>query len=213
MGNEIIDRNAILGHSQDFDKVLRGYDTKQVDDYIANLLATNKNASEMFDQRYEELRNRNEMLEFELNKAKSDLAEITKLFEACRAQRDELKQAQQNPIAVVDSVELEEYKQKCTSLLNKNKLLADENKKLEDKNRDLQRDVAHLTKKVDKNRMEIKALKEDAEAGLTNESDKKYAEIAQIYQSAVDRAEDLIYRLQTELSLAHSKAEDVSSAE
>lgn len=213
MGNEIIDRNAILGHSQDFDKVLRGYDTKQVDDYIANLLATNKNASEMFDQRYEELRNRNEMLEFELNKAKSDLAEITKLFEACRAQRDELKQAQQNPIAVVDSVELEEYKQKCTSLLNKNKLLAEENKKLEDKNRDLQRDVAHLTKKVDKNRMEIKALKEDAEAGLTNESDKKYAEIAQIYQSAVDRAEDLIYRLQTELSLAHSKAEDVSSAE
>ena len=213
MGNEIIDRNAILGHSQDFDKVLRGYDTKQVDDYIANLLATNKNASEMFDQRYEELRNSNEMLEFELNKAKSDLAEITKLFEACRAQRDELKQAQQNPIAVVDSVELEEYKQKCTSLLNKNKLLAEENKKLEDKNRDLQRDVAHLTKKVDKNRMEIKALKEDAEAGLTNESDKKYAEIAQIYQSAVDRAEDLIYRLQTELSLAHSKAEDVSSAE
>ena len=213
MGNEIIDRNAILGQSQDFDKVLRGYDTKQVDDYIANLLATNKNASEMFDQRYEELRNSNEMLEFELNKAKSDLAEITKLFEACRAQRDELKQAQQNPIAVVDSVELEEYKQKCTSLLNKNKLLAEENKKLEDKNRDLQRDVAHLTKKVDKNRMEIKALKEDAEAGLTNESDKKYAEIAQIYQSAVDRAEDLIYRLQTELSLAHSKAEDVSSAE
>ena len=82
-------------------------------------------------------------------------------------------------------------------------------KKLEDKNRDLQRDVAHLTKKVDKNRTEIKSLREEIESGMTNEADKKYTEIARIYESAIDKAEDLIYRLQTELSLAHSKVEDV----
>ena len=39
-----------------FDKVLRGYDIKQVNEYISNLLATNKNAGELFDQRYEELK-------------------------------------------------------------------------------------------------------------------------------------------------------------
>jgi chromosome segregation ATPase len=150
------------------------------------------------------------MLEYELNQTKAELKEMTKLFENCRAQRDELKQTQQNANVVVDSVELDEYKQKCASLISKNKLINEENKKLEEKNRDLQRDVAHLTKKVDKNRNEIKNLKEELEAGMSAESEKKYAEIAQIYQGAVDKAEDLIYRLQTELSLAHSKAEDVS---
>ena len=96
MGNELFDRNAILGaQQQDFDKVLRGYDPKQVDEYIANLISVNKNASEMFDNRYEELKNQKEMLEYELNQAKGDVVEITKLFEKARAQRDELKQAQQ----------------------------------------------------------------------------------------------------------------------
>lgn len=212
MGNELFDRNAILGaQQQDFDKVLRGYDPKQVDEYIANLISVNKNASEMFDNRYEELKNQKEMLEFELNQAKGDVVEITKLFEAARAQRDELKQAQQvqQAAVVVDSAELEEMKQKYASIMNKNKLLAEENRKLEEKNRDLQRDVAHLTKKVDKNRNEIKNLKTEAEAGITEESERKNAEVADIYKSAIDRAEDLIYRLQTELSLAHSKAEDV----
>ena len=44
---------------------------------------------------------------------------------------------------------------------------------------------------------------------MTTEADKKYTELARIYESAIDKAEDLIYRLQTELSLAHSKVEDV----
>ena len=48
---------------------------------------------------------------------------------------------------------------------------------------------------------------------MTNETDKKYTEIARIYESAIDKAEDLIYRLQTELSLAHSKDEDVGENE
>ena len=77
----------------------------------------------------------------------------------------------------------------------------------------MQRDVAHLTKKVDKNRTEIKSLREEVESGVTNETDKKYTEIARIYESAIDKAEDLIYRLQTELSLAHSKVEDVGENE
>lgn len=57
--NDVVDRNKILGSAtQDygFDKVLRGYDIKQVNEYISNLLATNKNAGELFDQRYEELK-------------------------------------------------------------------------------------------------------------------------------------------------------------
>ena len=41
----------------------------------------------------------------------------------------------------------------------------------------MQRDVAHLTKKVDKNRTEIKSLREEIESGVTNETDKKYTEI------------------------------------
>ena len=51
--NDVVDRNKILGSAtQDFgfDKVLRGYDIKQVNEYISNLLATNKNAGELFDQ-------------------------------------------------------------------------------------------------------------------------------------------------------------------
>ena len=85
---------------------------------------------------------------------------------------------------------LKNTKQKYDSLISKNRLLGEENKKLEDKNRDLQRDVAHLTKKVDKNRTEIKSLEKKLSAGMTNEADKKYTEIARIYESAIDKAED-----------------------
>lgn len=216
MSNDTIDRNAILGSGPKdygFDKVLRGYDTKQVDEFIENLLASNRGASEIFDRRYSDLKNQNSMLDYELRQTKSELSDMTKLFEKCRAERDELKQAGVSPTAQVDSAELEEYKSKYESLVSKYRLLSDENKKLEDTNRDLQRDVAHLTKKVDKNRTEIKNLKEELESGMTDNSEKKYSEIAQVYQSAIDKAEDLIYRLQTELSLAHSKAEDISNAE
>lgn len=213
MADNSFDRNAILGNGTrdyGFDKVLRGYDPKQVEEYIDNLLTLDKNASEMFDQRYNDLLNQNSMVEFELKRAKAELADMTKLFEKCRAERDELKQMNLAPASQVDSAELEEYKAKYESLIAKYRLLSDENKKLEDTNRDLQRDVAHLTKKVDKNRTEIKNLKDELENGMSSDSEKKYSEIAQIYQSAVDKAEDLIYRLQTELSLAHSKAEDIT---
>lgn len=216
MSNDTIDRNAILGSGPKdygFDKVLRGYDTKQVDEFIENLLASNRGASEIFDRRYSDLKNQNSMLDYELRQTKSELSDMTKLFENCRAERDALKQAGVSPTVQVDSAELEEYKAKYESLVSKYRLLSDENKKLEDTNRDLQRDVAHLTKKVDKNRTEIKNLKEELESGMSDDSEKKYSEIAQIYQSAVDKAEDLIYRLQTELSLAHSKAEDISNGE
>ena len=185
--NDVVDRNKILGSAtQDygFDKVLRGYDIKQVNEYISNLLATNKNAGELFDQRYEELKNAKQMLEYELSQSKGQVEKLTKLLEDIRVQRDTL-QAQEGS----------------------------KGQKLEDKNRDLQRDVAHLTKKVDKNRTEIKSLREEIESGVTNETDKKYTEIARIYESAIDKAEDLIYRLQTELSLAHSKVEDVGENE
>ena len=47
---------------------------------------------------------------------------------------------------------------------------------------------------------------------MTNETDKNIPKL-RIYESAIDKAEDLIYRLQTELSLAHSKVEDVGENE
>lgn len=216
MSDETFDRNAILGSGPKdygFDKVLRGYDTKQVDEFIENLLASNRGASEIFDRRYSDLKNQKSMLDYELKQTKAELADMKKLFESCRAERDELKQLGTSPVLQGNSQELEEYKEKYESLVSKYRLLSDENKKLEDTNRDLQRDVAHLTKKVDKNRTEIKNLKEELELGMTDDSEKKYSEIAQIYQSAVDKAEDLIYRLQTELSLAHSKAEDISNGD
>ena len=42
---EIVDRNQILGNNKvEFDKSLRGYDTAQVDEYVANLINIQKNA-------------------------------------------------------------------------------------------------------------------------------------------------------------------------
>lgn len=215
--NDVFNRDKILGKEhQDmgFDKVLRGYDPKQVDEYIADLHRANKNASEIFDQRFEDLKNQNSMLSCELSQAKGELEKISELYTTCREQRDNYKAKLDGPVVTQqDAVEIGELKEKIDSLLAKNRILSEENKKLEEKNRDLQRDVTHLTKKVDKNRFEIKNLKEELESGMTSDSAKKYSEIAQIYESAIDKAEDLIYRLQTELSLAHSKAEDISSKE
>ena len=208
--NDVVDRNKILGSAtQDygFDKVLRGYDIKQVNEYISNLLATNKNAGELFDQRYEELKNTKQMLEYELSQSKGQVEKLTKLLEDIRVQRDTLQAQEGSKGQNLDTAQIEEYQSKIDSLISKNRLLGEENKKLEDKNRDLQRDVAHLTKKGDKNRTESKSLREEIE------TDKKYTEIARIYESAIDKAEDLIYRLQTELSLAHSKVEDVGENE
>ena len=92
--NDVVDRNKILGSAtQDFgfDKVLRGYDIKQVNEYISNLLATNKNAGELFDQRFEELKNSKSMLEYELSQSKGEVEKLTKLLEEIRAQRDTLQ--------------------------------------------------------------------------------------------------------------------------
>ena len=92
--NDVVDRNKILGSAtQDFgfDKVLRGYDIKQVNEYISNLLATNKNAGELFDQRFEELKNSKSMLEYELSQSKGEVEKLTKLLEDIRAQRDTLQ--------------------------------------------------------------------------------------------------------------------------
>lgn len=213
--NDIVNRNQILGNeTQDFgfDKVLRGYDVKQVNEYINNLLNANKHAGEIFDERFNAVKNENSMLSCELSQAKGELEKINELYEKCRKQRDEYKAQLEGPVVTQEeAVQIGELQEKINNLLSKNRLLSEENKKLEDKNRDLQRDVAHLTKKADKNRFEIKNLKEQLEAGMSSDSEKKYSAIAQIYESAIDKAEDLIYRLQTELSLAHSKAEDVSS--
>ncbi len=211
MSKEFLDRNEILGKSKDygFDRVLRGYDAKQVEAYIENLLQADKNATAMFDSRLTELKNENSMLECELLQVKSELSQMKTLYSQCSQERDKLKNKQKAPI--ISDVKQDEYKEleeKYNRLVSKNRLLAEKNKALEDEKRNLQRDIAHLAKKVDKNRNEIKNLNEQLEAGCID-SENINAKIASIYESSIDKAEDLIYRLQTEFSIAHSKAEDV----
>ena len=101
------------------------------------------------------------MLEYELSQSKGEVEKLTKLLEDIRAQRDTLQAQETSKGSSLDTSVVEEYQAKIDSLISKNRLLGEENKKLEDKNRDLQRDVAHLTKKVDKNRTEIKSLREE----------------------------------------------------
>ena len=135
--NDVVDRNKILGSAtQDFgfDKVLRGYDIKQVNEYISNLLATNKNAGELFDQRFEELKNSKSMLEYELSQSKGEVEKLTKLLEDIRAQRDTLQAQETSKGSNLDTSVVEEYQAKIDSLISKNRLLGEENKKLEDKN-------------------------------------------------------------------------------
>lgn len=217
--SEEIKREDILGatnKSYSFDRVIRGYDPKQVDEVLSNLQKANKSATEIFDQRVVDLKNSNEMLTYELEQAKQEADRMRNLFNQCKEERDALaakiqKADRKAAIAapVDNSAELKELDDKLQKALTKNRLLQDENKKLENQNRDLQRDVAHLTKKVDKNRSKINDLEGQAQQGIVDEDSKKYSEIAQVYESAIDKAEDLIYRLQTEFSLAHSKAEDI----
>ncbi|MBQ8077942.1 MAG: DivIVA domain-containing protein [Eubacterium sp.] len=217
MADDVIKREDIIGagnKSYDFDKVLRGYDPKQVDEVLSNLQKANKSATEIFDQRIVDLKNRNEMLTYELDQAKQEADRMRNLFNQCKEERDALstKLAKADRKVVVPADNTEEVKaleEKLQKALTKNRLLQDDNKKLEDQNRDLQRDVAHLTKKVDKNRNKINDLEGQVESGMTDDDSKKFSEIAQVYESAIDKAEDLIYRLQTEFSLAHSKAEDI----
>ena len=133
--NDVADRNKILGSAtQDFgfDKVLRGYDIKQVNEYISNLLATNKNAGELFDQRFEELKNSKSMLEYELSQSKGEVEKLTKLLEDIRAQRDTLQAQETSKGSSLDTSVVEEYQAKIDSLISKNRLLGEENKKLED---------------------------------------------------------------------------------
>ncbi len=217
MSKEFLDRNEILGNSKDygFDRVLRGYDVKQVEAYIENLLQADKNATAMFDSRLTELKNENSMLECELLQIKSDLSQMKTLYTQCSQERDKLKSEQKASNTSASDVKQEEYKEleeKYNKLVSKNRLLTEKNKELEDEKRNLQRDIAHLAKKVDKNRIEIKNLNEQLEAGCID-SENINAKIANIYKSSIDKAEDLIYRLQTEFSIAHSKAEDVKEHE
>lgn len=222
--NDFINRQEILGDSArtySFDKVIRGYDPKQVDDFINNLVQSNKGATEIFDDRLRDLRNEKEMLEAELSNTKSKLADsqseynrLQEILAGVREERDryKLKSEKEKKVITQDNSEqLAELQDRLDKALTKNRLLQDENRKLSDQARDLQRDVAHLTKKVDKNRSKINDLTGQVESGMSTDDSKKYSEISQIYESAIDKAEDLIYRLQSEFSLAHSKAEDVKS--
>ena len=214
--SSVINRESILGGSDSthsFDKVLRGYDPKQVDSYIAQLELNSKKAGELFDARTKDLVNDKEMLTVELSRAKEQTEKVQKLFESCQEERDRLaSKLREKPekIVEVDTAMVVEYEERIKSLTTKLRLKTEENKKLEQKNADLQRDVAHLTKKVDKNRTKINDLTNQVEGGLEDSNHKNYTEIINIYESAIDKAEDLIYRLQTELSLAHSKAEDAA---
>lgn len=214
--SSVINRESILGgndSTHSFDKVLRGYDIKQVDSYIAQLELNSKKAGELFDARTKDLVNDKEMLTVELSRAKEQTEKVQKLFESCQEERDRLaSKLREKPekIVEVDTAMVVEYEERIKSLTTKLRLKTEENKKLEQKNADLQRDVAHLTKKVDKNRTKINDLTNQVEGGIEDSSQKNYTEIINIYESAIDKAEDLIYRLQTELSLAHSKAEDAA---
>ncbi|MBQ7203091.1 MAG: hypothetical protein IJS03_03625 [Eubacterium sp.] len=218
MADDVINRESLLGdaaNAYSFDKVLRGYDPKQVDEVIANLQKTNKSATEIFDSRFSDLKNQNDMLNYELEQTQQEADRMKKLFEQCKEERDalsaKLAKADRKVVVAADNTEeVKELEEKLYKAQTKNRLLQEENRKLEEQNRDLQRDVAHLTKKVDKNRNKINDLSEKVEAGMTGDEEKKYSEIAKIYESAIDKAEDLIYRLQTEFSLAHSKAEDIN---
>lgn len=214
--SSVINRESILGgndSTHSFDKVLRGYDPKQVDSYIAQLELNSKKAGELFDARTKDLVNDKEMLTVELSRAKEQTEKVQKLFESCQEERDRLaSKLREKPekIVEVDTAMVVEYEERIKSLTTKLRLKTEENKKLEQKNADLQRDVAHLTKKVDKNRTKINDLTNQVEGGIEDSNQKNYTEIINIYESAIDKAEDLIYRLQTELSLAHSKAEDAT---
>ena len=214
--SSVINRESILGgndSTHSFDKVLRGYDPKQVDSYIAQLELNSKKAGELFDARTKDLVNDKEMLTVELSRAKEQTEKVQKLFESCQEERDRLaSKLREKPekIVEVDTAMVVEYEERIKSLTTKLRLKTEENKKLEQKNADLQRDVAHLTKKVDKNRTKINDLTNQVEGGIEDSNQKNYTEIINIYESAIDKAEDLIYRLQTEFSLAHSKAEDAA---
>lgn len=218
--SDVVNRREILGgeaRSYSFDKVLRGYDPKQVDDFINGLVKSNKSASEIFDSRFNDLQNDNSMLSYELEQTKQEVSRLTNMLSAAKEENEKLaaKAAKQAVVVAApdNSAEIKELEEKIAKLNSKNSQMSAEKKKLEDENRDLKRDIAHLTKKVDKNRNKINDLTEQVETGITENDSNKYYEIAQIYESAIDKAEDLIYRLQTELSLAHSKAEDAGVKE
>ena len=211
---ELVDRNQILGNSKvEFDKALRGYDVNQVDEYIEKIIKTQRNASENFDSQIKDLRNDNSMLKYEIEQLKNENSELGAKVKRALDERDTaLKKMSQAPreVKVVDNSLLNELQEKYDSLVSKHRLLGEENRKLTKENEGLKRDVAHLTKKVDKNRNEIKTLRSDAEGNVSENNDRRYLEVSRIYEDAIDKCEDLIFRLQTELSLAHSKAEDVT---
>lgn len=211
---ELVDRNQILGNSKvEFDKALRGYDVNQVDEYIEKIIKTQRNASENFDSQIKDLRNDNSMLKYEIEQLKNKNSELGAKVKRALDERDmALKKMSEAPreVKVVDNSLLNELQEKYDSLVSKHRLLGEENRKLIKENEGLKRDVAHLTKKVDKNRNEIKTLRSDAEGNVSENNDRRYLEVSRIYEDAIDKCEDLIFRLQTELSLAHSKAEDVT---
>ena len=86
---ELVDRNQILGNSKvEFDKALRGYDVNQVDEYIANIIKTQRNASENFDSQIKDLRNDNSMLKYEIEQLKEENANLNLRVKRALDERD-----------------------------------------------------------------------------------------------------------------------------
>ena len=166
MSENTIKREDILGDAAKtftFDKALRGYDTKQVDDYINSLIKSNKNAIEIINSRIGEMKTDNEMLRYELEQSRSELDDALQANATLRSEMQKMtvENTKANAAAAAAAVaanksandsEIKELEEKIKKLTTRNRLLADENKKLEDEKKDMQRDIAHLTKKVDKSR-------------------------------------------------------------
>ncbi len=221
MADETFKRDSILGSDRKtvhFDTKLKGYDINQVDEYIDGLFQKMKTLEETYTRKEQDMRNAKNIAEYEYSQAQSELKKLEQEFVQLKNTNDDLRaqlakaegEAKRASNVATNTEELDALKAEVQKLRNRCGQLKDEKDKAEAQCRDLQRDVAHLTKKVDKNRNKINELNTQVETGMTDEDSKKYSEMARIYEAAIDKAEDLILRLQTEFSLAHSKAEDLN---
>lgn len=218
MGNEIY-RGEVLGESvrsYSFDKSFRGYNPKQVDEFISSLVATNKSASELFDARYGEIRNENSMLAFELQQAKDELEALKKQYAAGKTESDKPLEAEvQEPIAppAADANLIKVLKDKLRKAVAKIRSLQSENSKLAKKNNEYQSDVAYLTAKIEKYKAKIQDLNAQLEADTTDKEKKKYYAMLQIFEDTIEKSEELVHQLQNEFSLAQAKAADAGVLE
>ncbi len=208
-----------------FKKVLRGFDPKQVNEYIEVLSANLAGAQRVFDEQSDELKSSLTLISRERENLKAELATMAGKAEAYEQKNAECEESIRDLAAVkAENVQLQERVNTLFSKLELCKNLAAENrelrnnaaeieierKQMEEQKALLAAEIAELREENTKQAYEFAEQKKDIETQFLNENLRR-AELMQLHTYHVGKTDELINEIAKQFKMAKKSLEEMET--